>query len=74
MSLYKFIVWPHLEYYAQFWSPYLKKDIVVLENMQNSYQNCQVTRSASLLGTAAMFGDGFYLGQGEIIKGERLFI
>ena len=44
VSLYKSIVRPHLEYYIQAWSPYLRKDIDILkkfkgEQLLNSFQD-----------------------------------
>ena len=34
VPLYKTIVRTHLEYYTQSWSPYIRKDIDMLENIQ----------------------------------------
>ena len=34
LQLYKTLIRPHLEYGSVIWSPYLKKDIYLLENVQ----------------------------------------
>ena len=32
--VFKYLVWPHIEYANQVWSPYLMKHITALENVQ----------------------------------------